>query len=194
MVVKHWIMYAGEKKKNKPKTKFIKFQFIQHHNHCSVSIDQKLNHTAQVYIIIEGCCDLILLKNPNKSMDSKIVKGVLKWWTNLKMVRDDYRNWENLTPRRKIDCFLNFGNCVCKLVGLNVLDKCQLNLYAYFPVAVIAIYFILAVYTVVKNTLTGNFFEGIKSFSISGWYISVSLQKNNVTNNVFRTQFKIWFL
>lgn len=53
-------MYAGEKKKKKPKTlNLSKFNSLAIHNHCSITIDQKLNHTAQVYIsIIEGCCDL----------------------------------------------------------------------------------------------------------------------------------------
>lgn len=99
-----------------------------------------------------------------------------KWWTDLKSAHEDYRNWKNLTPSRKMNCFFNIGNRISKLIGIYVFDKCQLNLYSYFPGAVVSVYFFLVLYTIFKNTSSGNFAEGIKCLPISGFYISVGFK------------------
>lgn len=90
------------------------------------------------------------------TMNSNIINELSKRWADLKLFREDFRNWEKLSPTGKMDCFVNIGNGVSKSIGVYIFDKCQLNFYTYFPAAVLGIYFILALYTIVKNTLSGN--------------------------------------
>lgn len=113
-------------------------------------------------------------------MNSDIVQGTITWWNDVKKIPKDYRNWKNLTPEGKMNAFINFSNCFCKTIGCYVYDKCQFNFYSYFGSLLMGSYFVLAIYTIIKNILDADLARAANCLSFSGVFISVSIINSKI--------------
>lgn len=104
-------------------------------------------------------------------MFEKYLGPAVEEWNTFKY---NYYNWDKLTPGKKFQAFQKFGDRTGRMIGLQVLTSTKLSPIFFMLGIVIAVYVILAIYTIAYYTKNGSFADGVTCLSLFGLYVSVS--------------------
>lgn len=86
------------------------------------------------------------------------------------------RRWFSKTPKEKYFFCHKIGDFTLRLVGINLFGNNEIYFWTYSSGVLLAIYTVLAVYTIVISNIESHFKECLECLCISGVMVAVQTE------------------